>query len=79
MSDNQYSVYQFFEDGTYEKVREFVSAEEASKAAGHYCTSVAVKMGLVKRVIITDGGDSTCFEWIAGQGIIYPPQTGVIH
>jgi hypothetical protein len=28
-------------------------------------------MGVVKRVIITDGGDHICFEWIAGKGITF--------
>lgn len=77
MTDNQYSVYQFFEDGSYEKVREFVSAAEASTAAGHYCSSVAVQMGLVSRVIITDGGDCICFEWLRDKGIVFPPQKEV--
>jgi hypothetical protein len=71
---NEYSVVQFFEDGTYEYVRQFVSAEEAVNAAKHYCTSVGVKMGLVKRVIITDGGDCCCFEWKYGEGITFPPK-----
>jgi hypothetical protein len=67
----EYSVYQFFEDGSYERVREFVEAEEAVKAAHHYTHNVAVKVGVVTRVIITDGGDHICFEWIAGKGITF--------
>jgi hypothetical protein len=68
---NEFSVYQFFEDGSYEKVREFVSAEEATKAAHHYTNNVASKLGIVKRVIITDGGDCTCFEWQYGKGVTF--------
>lgn len=71
---NEYSVVQFFEDGSYEYVRRFVSAEEAVKVSKHYTQSIAVKMGLVKRVIITDGGDCCCFEWIAGKGVVFPPK-----
>ena len=74
MSDNEFSVYQFFEDDSYECVRKFVSAEEAMKAARHYTNNVAVRMGVTKRVIITDGGDSTCFEWINGKGVTFPPK-----
>ena len=74
MSSGEFSVCQFFEDGSYEYVRRFVSAEEAIKTANHYCTSVAVKMGIVKRVIITDGGDCCCFEWKLGEGVVYPPK-----
>lgn len=71
---NEFSVCQFFTEGGYEYVRRFVSAEEAMKAANHYCTSVAVKMGMVNRVIITDGGDCCCFEWKLGEGVVFPPK-----
>jgi len=67
----EYSVYQFFGDDMSECVRSFVSAEEAVKAARHYCHSVAAKNGLTKRVIITDSGDCTCFEWKYGKGITF--------
>lgn len=70
----EYSVCQFFEDGSYEYVRRFVDADEASRATSHYCTSVGAKMGITKRVIVTDGGDCICFEWKFGEGIIYPPK-----
>jgi len=72
----EFSVYQFFEnereDAPYERVREWVRSEEAWDAALHYCTSVAVKMGWVHRVIITDGGDECCFEWKRSVGVTYP-------
>ena len=71
-SMNEFSVIQFFEDGTYEYVRRFVSEEEAIKAVNHYCQSVAVKLGLVSRVIITDGGDCICFEWCSDKGVTFP-------
>lgn len=67
----EFSVCQFFEDDTYEYVRRFVPAEEAVRALQHYTSSVAVKLGMVKRVIITDGGDCVCAEWIAGKGITF--------
>jgi hypothetical protein len=72
--DGEFSVAQFFSEDNYEYVRRFVSAEEAVKAARHYITSVAARTGMVKRVIITDGGDCTNFEWIYGKGIVYPTQ-----
>ncbi len=67
-----FKVVQFFENDTYDVVREWVPAEEAVKAFQHYCNSVAVKMGMVKRVIITDGGDRTVAEWIHGKGLVWP-------
>jgi len=67
MGRNEFSVYQWFPDGSYEKVREFVSAEEAVAAAKFYTNNVAAKMGITKRVIITDGGDCVAWEWKEGK------------
>jgi|KBSSwiStaDraftv2_1062776.scaffolds.fasta_scaffold2788185_1 hypothetical protein len=67
----EFSVCQFFDNGEYEYVRRWVGPEEAVKAFAHYTTSLAVKMGKVERVIITDGGDFTNLEWQAGKGFTY--------
>ena len=71
---NEFSVYQFFPDDTWERVREGVSAKEAFMAALHYSSSVGAQIGTTRRVIITDGGDFTTFEWKSGEGITYPPE-----
>jgi hypothetical protein len=72
VSKKEFSVCQFFENDTYEYVRRFVSAEEAMTAFRHFTNSVAARMGMVKRVIITDGGDCINAEWIYGKGLVYP-------
>lgn len=69
---NEFSVCQFFEDESYEYVRRFVSAEEATKAFKFYTDNVAARMGIVRRVIITDSGDCTNMEWQYGKGITFP-------
>ena len=69
LSREQFSVYQFFRDGTYERVCAFVSIDEAIAKARHYTTSVAAQTGITRRVIITDGGDCVCFEWLFGKGV----------
>jgi len=74
MSEGEFSVAQFFADGTHEYVRRFVGDEEAVKAAHHYTHNVAARRGLVIRVIITDGGDCTVFEWKFGEGVTFPEQ-----
>jgi hypothetical protein len=74
MDGGEFSVTQFFADGSYETVRKFVSAEEAVKAMQHYCTSVGARLGTTVRVIITDGGDSCNMEWVHGEGIVFPPE-----
>lgn len=68
----EFSVCQFFKDGTYEWVRRYVDPLEAVWAAKHYTESVGAQIGTTMRVIITDGGDSVAFEWKHGIGITYP-------
>jgi hypothetical protein len=72
--EKEFSVVQFFEDNSYEYVRTFVTAQEAAKVAEHYIHSVAAKLGIVKRVIVTDGEDYCCFDWVNGKGVVFPPQ-----
>jgi hypothetical protein len=71
MTDDQFSVWQFLSDGTQERVRDHVDAKEAVEAAAHYTDNVAAKLGLVERVIITDGDDFCCFDWRKGQGVVF--------
>jgi hypothetical protein len=73
MNVNEFSVIQYSKDGSYERVREFVSAEEATTAFWHYTNNVATKIGLTVRVIIIDGGDCINMEWQRGKGITFPP------
>ena len=70
---NEYSVCQFFDDGSCEYVRRFVGDKEAVEAFKHYISSVGARIGTTKRVILTDGGDSINLEWEFGKGITYPP------
>jgi hypothetical protein len=70
----EFSVCQFFANGAHEYVRRSVGAEEAVKAARHYTHNVATKLGMVERVIITDGEDYCCFEWKRGEGVTFPPE-----
>lgn len=71
---NEFSVCQFFEDGSHEYVRRYVTADEAAKAAVHYSSSVGAKLGMTQRVIITDGGDCVNWEWKFGEGVVFPPK-----
>jgi hypothetical protein len=69
----EFSVCQFFPDGSYEYVRRWVTAEAAWAAFVRSTTSVGAKIGTTRRVIITDGGDCTNAEWKFGEGLTYPP------
>jgi len=75
----KFSVCQFFEDGSYEFVRQRVSTQEAVEAFRHYISSVGAKIGTTTRVIIVDSGDLITAEWIFGKGLVFPlPATKVI-
>lgn len=74
MSSGEYSVVQFFVDDSYEKIVEFVDAEEAVRVAIQTARSVGARIGTTKRVIITDGGDFTAWDWQHGKGIVFPPE-----
>lgn len=74
MADGEFSVYQFFTDESYEPVLRFVDAETAVKCSTQLIKSIGAKTGTVIKVIITDGGDFTNFEWQYGKGVIYPQQ-----
>lgn len=74
MAQGEYSVCQFFEDDSYEYVRRFVDIDEAMKAVLHYTHNVTSRIGITKRVIVTDGGDCICFEWKYGEGVVFPPK-----
>jgi hypothetical protein len=73
IEDNEtFSVWQFLRGDISEKVREDVSAKDAVLAAHHYCHNVAAVAGITRRVIIVDGSDTVVFEWLFGQGVVYP-------
>ena len=77
MSTNEFSVWQFSTaemGNVQERVREFVSVQEAMDAFMHYTNNVATKMGFTERVIITDGGDCIAAEWVKGEGYTFPPE-----
>jgi hypothetical protein len=68
----KYSVCQFFEDGSYEYVRKHVDVQQAVDAFAHYTNNVASRMGITKRVIITDSGDCIVVEWQHEKGLVWP-------
>ncbi len=71
---NEFSVYQWFVDGQREDVLRFVSMEEAVQTATNLARSVGAKIGTTARVIITDGGDCCCWEWLREDGIVFPQE-----
>lgn len=70
----EFSVVQFFSNGDHETVLTQVDACTALTRAGALSRSVGGQIGTTKRIILTDAGDFTVFEWLFGQGVVFPPQ-----
>jgi hypothetical protein len=68
----EYSVFQFFPNDHYECVLRDVPVADAFACANHMATTVGAKIGTTRRVIITDGGDHTVWEWQYGIGLVFP-------
>lgn len=65
----EFSVAQFHDDGSHEYVGRWMSDAEAVEMAAE----VIVMAGTaVTKIIITDGGDDTVFQWERGLGITWP-------
>ena len=71
MTDGEFSVYVFDCNDDYEEMLRFVDGKTAVEEAHRISKSVGAKLGLFKRIIITDGGDCTCFEWKHGEGVTF--------
>jgi hypothetical protein len=74
----EFSVYQFFRNGDYEAVLRWVDCKTAILQVKALAESVAGAAGTTCRIIITDGGDYTVFEWKFGRGVVFPPNTDFI-
>jgi hypothetical protein len=71
----EFSVYQFFSNGDYEEVLRYVDPKTAVDTAKALTESIGGRiLGTTARVIITDGGDYTTFEWQHGKGVVFPTE-----
>jgi len=75
MSATEFSVWWWDELGLSYRDASFVEAEAAVRAAKAITDLPTARAGMVQRVIITDGGDCTVFEWRHGAGVTWPPQS----
>jgi len=59
----EFSVYWWDPEGQqYEEAR-FTDITTVQSAVSRLTGGPAAKMGIIKRVLVTDGGDCCCFEW----------------
>jgi hypothetical protein len=72
---DEFSVYWWGVDSdTYFTECRFVSAKEAFEVATDLPRRpFAAVLGMLARIIITDGGDCTVWEWEKGKGVTFPP------
>lgn len=66
----EFSVYWWGVGGTQHEEKHFVEVGEAVDAVRRLCGPAC--RPVVERVIITDGGDYTNFEWTKEKGQIFP-------
>ena len=69
----QFSVRVYYDDGQWQCVRRFVSAQEACRAFQHYTSGLAARLVPTVRVIIIDSSDCMVREWQFEQGVTFPP------
>lgn len=74
VSTGEFSVWQFFPNDLQERVLRGVDAKTAVEQAKRLTETVGARLGTTTRIIITDGGDDTVFEWINGRGVTFPPR-----
>lgn len=72
-SQGEFSVCWWDQTGAYHFEKRFCDVEEAVKTAVSLIRRPAAKIGVIIRVIITDGGDCCNWEWLHDKGIVYPP------
>jgi hypothetical protein len=73
MSDSEFSVVEFYSDGYHAYVERRLDAKNAVSLAKRCTDAATVASGFVVKVIITDGGDNTVFQWEHGKGVTFPP------
>jgi hypothetical protein len=76
MSD-EFSVYWWDRDGGQHEEMRFASVEQVMRAFGRLTMGPASRLGMVKRVIVTDGGDCICAEWKDGA-LTFPPRATAV-
>lgn len=74
MATGEFSVATFFTDGTYNYDIRYTTADIAVNMLKSISQSVGCRiLGVVERIIVTDGGDNINVEWQKGKGIVFPP------
>ena len=73
MTRGEFSVWWWDVDGGQHEELRFVDAEKAMDRVVALAKGPSSHLGIVTRIIITDGGDCTCLEWRKLEGLVFPP------
>lgn len=72
VTEELFTVWTFFSDGTYSPDGPAIPLEAAVKRAKGITESVGAVCGMIDDVKIVDGGDNTVFHWVKDDGVIFP-------
>lgn len=72
MTEELFTVWSFFQDGTHEADGPPIPGEAAIKRAAGIMDSVGGRLGWVTEVRVVDRGDATVFHWTKEGGILFP-------
>lgn len=70
--NHEFSVVEFYADGTHLYIARWLDAESAVKMAKLCCDEHVNHPDIITKIIITDGGDFTVFEWQPDKGVTWP-------
>ena len=77
MNVAEFSVFWWDREENYHAELRFVEIEKAINAARRLTHGPASVLGVVKKVMITDGGDLCCFLWTKENGVEFPTRKDI--
>lgn len=69
----EFSVYWWDDQGAQHTEYRYVDINVVKSAIMRLCKGPAAILGIVNRVMVTDGGDNACFDWNKTDGVVFPP------
>ncbi|MET4187277.1 hypothetical protein ABIB94_009428 [Bradyrhizobium sp. JR7.2] len=71
VSEGEFSVIEFYDNGTHAYVARELDAKSAVELAKACIDTALVIGGVVNQIVITDGGGFTAVQWERGKGIVF--------
>lgn len=72
MTPAEFTVYQFFIGGQCAPATEPLKARTALREAKELTATLGARIGSTCRIVITDAGGGTVWEWRYGHGVVFP-------